>query len=71
VRRGEGANEGERRAPERSRGFILTYGLGLWWVASDVVGCRGRRLRAALWSESRGLVGGVGGWPVWLQWRQF
>jgi hypothetical protein len=25
----------------------------------------------ALWSESRGLVGGVGGWPVWLQWRRF
>jgi hypothetical protein len=35
--------------------------LGLWWVASDAIGRRGRFPWTALWSECRGLGGIVGG----------
>jgi hypothetical protein len=44
-----------------SRLIFRGGGGGLWWVASDAIGRRGRCLWMALWSECRGIGGVVGG----------
>jgi hypothetical protein len=63
----EGVRENGEEANERERGFqrgsrvIKGRGvLGLWWVASDAIGRRGRFPWTALWSECRGIGGVVG-----------
>jgi hypothetical protein len=68
---GEGANEGREGSREGSQVYKGRGVLGLCWVASDVIGWRGRFPWTALWSECRGLGGIVGGMLVWSQAGRF
>jgi hypothetical protein len=52
---------GKEVSREGSRVYKGRGELGLWWVASDAIGRRGRFPRTALWSECRSLGGVVGG----------
>jgi hypothetical protein len=63
---------GERGGFQRGfSAFNYRSELGLGWASSEAIGRRGRCLGTASWAGSRGLVIGVGGWPVRSQWRWF
>jgi hypothetical protein len=59
---------GDRRGfPEGSRAYNSRDELGLGWVSSEAIGCRGRCLGMASCTGSRCVVGSVGGSLVWSE----